>query len=101
MFFSYLILIKKFCFKSVSRYLSDLHGDRRSPVHVELLLHEMQYVIKRHPLAEAGHYGEPRRVHAGAHEQDQVLVTRLPERRQLYPELVERFLVVVVHFKHL
>ena len=56
-----------------------MFGDVADLGEVELLLVEVEQVEERLALAEAGDDGQLRRAHAGAHEQHQVLVTRLPE----------------------
>lgn len=43
----------------------------------------MDVRVERHALAHAGHDGETRQLHASAHEQHQVLVASLAERRHL------------------
>ena len=60
-----------------------MFGDVADLGEVELLLVDVQQVVERLALAEAGDDGQLRRAHARPHEQHQVLVTRLPKRGHL------------------
>ena len=62
----------------------------------------MQVCVERVALAQRGDYGQPRRLHAGAHEEDEVLVPRLPEGGHVQPERLEcRLVVHVLHVQEL
>ena len=81
--FSFEIFVDNALVVEVAHALRDLLGDDDDFVHVKFIFSQMQVSVEGVALAQGGHYGQFGWLHAGAHEEDQVLVTGFPVNKDL------------------
>ena len=87
----------------VAHALRDLPADVDDSVQVELFFALMKVRVQRMTLTVAGYNRQMRRLHAGAHKENQILMSSFSEHRNFGPKRFDGISVVqsVGHVEHL
>ena len=87
----------------VAHALRDLSADVDDSSQIELFLAHVKMRVQRLTLTVAGHNRQVWRLHAGAHEENQILMSSLSEHRNFGSERFDRISIVqsVGHVEHL